>query len=223
MFPSWDCLRSPVNFAVFRVELGTQNSFGRSEVLATSSQRPARDDPVATSTQLTSHDAAPSLEPQNLQLQGGGDAERFHPETDSETLDFMSKKRFSANTDRKVTWAANLYCDWRNKRLANPLCDLRIKGADIDCLSKLDKTNLSFALSNFVNEIKRHDGQDFPATTLYQITVCLQFHVAGTGLEWKLIDNPVFICFRNTLDNVMKAHSKAGVGRHVRATPITVD
>ncbi len=81
------------------------------------------DDPVATSTQLTSHDAAPLLEPQNLQLQGGGDVECFHPEMDSETLDFMSKKRFSANTDRKVTWAANLYHNWRNKHLVNPLCD----------------------------------------------------------------------------------------------------
>ncbi len=43
------------------------------------------------------------------------------------------------------------------------------------------------------------------------------------GMEWKLIDDPVFICYRNTLDNVMKAWSKAGVGHHVRASPISVD
>lgn len=143
--------------------------------------------------------------------------------TDPETLDFMSKKRFSANTDWKVSWAANMYWEWRNMRLGFENCDPHIKGADIDWLSKLDKTNLSFALSNFINEVKRRDGQDFPASTLYQIIDCLQFFVAGTGFEWKLIDDPCFIRFRNTLDNVMKAHSKAGVGRHVRSTPITVD
>ncbi len=135
----------------------------------------------------------------------------------------MSKKWFSANTDRKVTWATNMYHEWCKKRLENALCNLHIKSADIDCLSKLDKTNLSFALSNFINETKQCDGKDFPAQTLYQITVYLQFHVTGTGLEWKLIDDPVFIRFQNMLDNVMKVHSKARVGHYVHASPITVD
>ncbi len=195
-----------------------------------SSQKVVVKELVATSMQACDHDVvlpfpeeAPSLKPQNLQQQGGGDVNRFHPEMDTDTLEFMSKKRFSANTDCKVNWAANLYWDWCKKRLENALCDPCIKAADLDRLRKLDKVNLSFALSNFINEIKRRNGQDFPATTLYQITVCLQFFVAGTRLEWKLIDDPVFIHFCNILDNMMKACSKAGVSRHVRVTLISLD
>ncbi len=40
--------------------------------------------------------------------------------------------------------------------------------------------------------------------------------------EWKLLDNPVFIHFKNTLDNVMKERAKMGLGRTVSATPITL-
>ncbi len=153
------------------------------------SQKLVCEEPVATSTQAgpTSHDLGspedtPSLEPQLLQQQGGGDMERYHPETDQETLDFMSKKRFSANTDRKVTWAANLYHDWHKKRLDNILCDLRIKGADIDCLSKLDKTNLSFALSNFINEIKRHDG-------IFLCKHCTRYLSVFSSMSLELVEN----------------------------------
>ncbi len=100
--------------------------------------------------------------------------------------------------------------------------DLRIISADIDTLTKLNKVSLSYALSNFIMEVKKRDGTDFLGQTLYQIVVCIQFYLETQGHEWKVIDDPVFIRFKNTLDNVMKERAKAGLGRTVSATPITL-
>ncbi len=71
-------------------------------------------------------------------------------------------------------------------------------------------------------EVKKRDGTDFPGQTLYQIVVCLQFYLETQGHKWKLIDDPVFIRFKNTLDNIMKERSKAGLGRTVSVTPISI-
>ncbi len=87
---------------------------------------------------------------------------------------------------------------------------------------KLDKVSLSYALSNFIMEVKKRDGTDFPGQTLYQIVICIQFYLETQGHEWKVIDDPVFIQFKNTLDNVMKERAKAGLGRTVSAMPITL-
>ncbi len=148
--------------------------------------------------------------------------ERFHPPADAETLEAMGRKHFTDNTKRKVNWAAQMYRDWHNFRLLKGNTDPRIVSADIDCLTKLDKVSLSFALSNFIMKVKKCDGSDFPGQTLYQIVICLQFFLETQGHEWKLVNNPVFICFKNTLDNTMKERAKAGLGRAVSATPISL-
>ena len=148
--------------------------------------------------------------------------DRFHTPVNEETLEAMGRKRFADNTERKVTWAAQMYRDWRNFRLMKGTTDPRIVSADIDCLTKLDKVSLSYALSNFIMEVKKCDGMDFPGQTLYQIVICLQFFLETQGHEWKLVDDPVFIRFKNTLDNTMKERAKAGLGWAVSATPITL-
>ncbi len=71
-------------------------------------------------------------------------------------------------------------------------------------------------------EVKKKDGSEFPGATLYQIVIALQFHLETQGFEWKLLDDPVFICFKNTLDNIMKERAKMGLGCTVSATPITL-
>ncbi len=97
----------------------------------------------------------------------------------------MGWKRFTENTERKVNWAAQMYHDWHNFRLmGGGVTDPRIISTDIDTLTKLDKVSLSYSLSNFIMEVKKRDGTDFPGQTLYQIVICLQFCLETQGHEW---------------------------------------
>ena len=75
-------------------------------------------------------------------------------------------------------------------------------------------------MKHFITEIRKLDGSDFPAKTLYQIVVCLQFHLEGMGFTWKLLDDKVFTEVRFTLDNVMKEHVSCGIGIRVRKADI---
>ncbi len=138
------------------------------------------------------------------------------------TLWSLSCKCFAENTEQKVNWAAQMSCDWRNFCLLKGTTDPQIVSADIDTLSKLDKVSLSYALSNFILKVKKKDDPDFLGQTLYQIVICLQFYLETQGYEWKLVDDPVFIRFKNTLDNVIKERAKMGIRRPVSATPISM-
>ena len=60
------------------------------------------------------------------------------------------------------------------------------------------------------------DGNDFPAKTLYEIIICVQFHLETIGFGWKLLGSEVFKDLKFTLDNVMKLHTSQGVGKKVK-------
>ena len=76
--------------------------------------------------------------------------------------------------------------------------------------------NFTFAIKRFITEIRKLDGSDFPAKTLYQIVICLQFHLEGNGFTWKLLDDKDFTEVRFTLDNIMKERVSAGIGIRVK-------
>ncbi len=191
----------------------TQNwVVGFSELVRTSTQIP-RDHDNAGGSDVTQNDN--STDDECFEVQETLAEGRFRTPVDPKILEDMGRKRFSENTERKVAWAAQMYLDWRTFHLKNKLADCHIVLADLDTLTKLDKVSLSYSLSNFILEVKKKDGSDFPPQTLYQIVISLQFFLETKGLEWKLIDDPVFIRFKNTLDNVMKERSKSGLGRQV--------
>ncbi len=68
----------------------------------------------------------------------------------------------------------------------------------------MDKSKLSTALCQFLAEVRRADGHDYPGNTLYSIVVMLQLHFKKKGQMLKLIDDPEFVKVKNTLDNLMK-------------------
>ncbi len=187
-----------------------------SEVLGTSTQvQPGDDSGIAFDPDefKCSSTQAPLDPPPQV------DEGRFKSPVDTETLVAMGRKRFADNTEQKVNWAAQMYQDWRNFRLMNGCTDPHVMSVDIDSLSKLDKVSLSYSLSNFIMEVRKRNGTDFPGQTLYQIVICLQFFLETQG---KLVDDPVFIRFKNTLDNVMKEHAKAGLRCPVSAMLISL-
>ena len=56
--------------------------------------------------------------------------------------------------------------------------------------------------------------------TLYQIVICLQFHLEGMGFTWKLLDDKQFTELCYTLDNIMKERVASGIGIRVKKADI---
>ena len=50
-------------------------------------------------------------------------------------------------------------------------------------------SSLAFALCHFLMEVKKVDGTDFPGKTLYNILICVQFHLEYLGLDFRLNNN----------------------------------
>lgn len=154
--------------------------------------------------------------------QGGGDVECFQEPLSLAEMENLSHQIFAQNTENKIAWAVQLYRNWWFQRCAKVDCDSRVKWASIDNLKQVSRANLCFALSAFIGEIKK-DGSEFPGPSLYQIIICIQFHVEKNGLKLKLLDHPDFVSLRFTLDNLMKECARAGLGRKQSADIISVD
>ncbi len=101
------------------------------------------------------------------------------PSSKSE-LEFLSGKTFVKSTDRKISWAANLFRIWRQQRIHEGTGQGEISWCDID-ESNLDPEVLSHVLPVFINEIKWADGEDYPPNTVYSIIVMLQLFFEKKG------------------------------------------
>ena len=56
--------------------------------------------------------------------------------------------------------------------------------------------------------------------TLYQIVICVQFHLESLRFMWKLLDDKEFSEFKFTLDNLMKERVSAGIGISVKKADV---
>ncbi len=135
----------------------------------------------------------------------------------------LSHRTFAPNTENKILWAVQLYRNWWFQCCAKVDCDSRIKWASLDNLKQVSKANLCFGLCSFISEIKKKDGKEFPGSSLYQIIICVQFHVEKNWLKWKLLDDQEFVALRFTLDNLMKERSCIGLGRKQSSDIISLD
>ena len=55
------------------------------------------------------------------------------PENDSDIAS-VSNKVFAKESQRKIKWAVNLYCQWRSNRIVKPFCPNQIIKANLDDL-----------------------------------------------------------------------------------------
>ena len=129
----------------------------------------------------------------------------------------LTDKNFSPETMKKIRWVRKMYREWRSHRHSLGLeyieCDLEDKDT-ITCSS------LKFALCRFITEVKKVNGDDFPGKTLYDIIVCIQFHLECLGFAYKLINDEGFHDLKYTLDNTMKMRTAAGIGISVKNAQI---
>ena len=135
---------------------------------------------------------------------------KFKQPLPEDVLVSLARKNFSDETMKKVKWVTTMYIAWRQYRHSLGL------DCDLDDVSTINKESLIFALCQFVSEVKKVDGTDFPARTLYDIIICVQFHLETLGFTWRLVSDDVFSEVRFTLDNLMKKRTSEGVGVAVR-------
>ena len=130
-----------------------------------------------------------------------------------DALTEMSHKNFSSETMKKVRWVRKMYREWHQHQHER---GLQYIACDIEDKATIMAESATFAFCRFITEIKKLNGEEYPGKTLYNIVVCLQFHLETLGFSFKLIDNLAFRDLRFTLDNSMKARTAAGVGVMVK-------
>ena len=106
-----------------------------------------------------------------------------------------------------------MYMEWRSYQH-----DLGFDyiACDLEDDSTITGTSLTYALCRFITEVKKVDGADFPGKTLYDILICIQFHLECLGFAFKIINDPTFCDVKYTLDNSMKMCVASGIGLSVR-------
>ena len=89
-------------------------------------------------------------------------------------------------------------------------------------LLEMMKAELCHALSRFVLEVRKTNGEDYPAETMYEIIISLQMYLESNGRVLKLLNDEEFTPLKNTLDAKMKELSAAGKRcQHKKAGIIT--
>ena len=116
-----------------------------------------------------------------------------------------------------MNWVYNMFKDWRNYRHSLGSAEIT---CDLSDISTISEKSLSFALCHFLTEVKKLDRSDFPARTLYDIVICLQFYLESKGISWRIISDEKFKEVKFTLDNTMKKRAADGTGNSVRQAEV---
>ena len=133
------------------------------------------------------------------------------PEPDASVLS-ASKKKFAPMSRVKIQWAVNMYSQWCVNRINNGLAPDEIVKSNLDLVFDLRNTDLCFALSRFIREVKKLDGSEYPPNTLREIIIMVQMYLNENGIYWKLLEGSDFVSLRNVVDNTMKERHADGLG-----------
>ena len=130
-----------------------------------------------------------------------------------EKISKMMELNFQQRTEAKIKWAVRCYNEWREMRLEEPNCDLRILESDINNLRAVSQDDFEFSLIRFICEVKktRCEG-DYPWNTLYQLVCALQNHLRKQEIAWKLVHGDQFQKFNRELDMVMQERAVMALG-----------
>ena len=142
----------------------------------------------------------------------------FNEPLDLASMQRLARKKISDETVRKISWVRKMYSQWRLHR--NDVHSTETIMCDLDDHESITIENITFALTRFIREICKLDGMQFPAKTLYEVIVCVQFHLESIGLMWRLLSDEKFVDLRYTLDNVMKDRCALNVGGQARKADV---
>ena len=110
----------------------------------------------------------------------------------------------------KCDWAMRAFNDWkalRNELAIQPKFDISPFRVEF---IEMTKDESSYSLQCFVLEVRKQNGEEYPAETLYELIISLQLYLSCHGKEYRFLDDPDFRTLKNTLDCRMKELSAAG-------------
>ena len=158
--------------------------------------------------------------------------------SEAEDADFRHNKPVSAeemknliegsipdNTRSHYNWAYRVFANWQNERKKRPIhenldFDLKILSSDI---MAMDKTEMNTALQYFIAEVKKSNGNNYPAQTLHQLYVALQGYVRMSGkTDVNFLTDHEFDPTRKVLDTMMKRRTSEGLGINSRKPAETI-
>lgn len=112
-------------------------------------------------------------------------------------------------------------------RIWKEWCDHRcsVYGDSIPCLEELPVPELASHLSNFVFEVRKKTGEEFPPKSLHHIICGIQRYIRMSGRSSiDVFKDSEFADFRVCLDAEMKRLQREGHGSKIRkAEPLTLE
>lgn len=129
----------------------------------------------------------------------------------------LSKGYVPPNTDKNTAWAVRVLCEWQKSREARScsVLDILQKLYDCECISN--------AWPLFVLEVRKNDGNMYPAKTIYQI-LCgiLCFMRKRDPFLPNFLDQKDghFRRLQGTCETVFWQLRQSGVGAHPKKTPV---
>ena len=153
---------------------------------------------------------APSPSPKQ---QSPGVVRRFGPAITENELLTAIETRVPIKTKKTTTWGVNVWREWTQCRRVS------------ETIESMEETDINSHMARFVQEVRRKDGKDYPASSLNNLVAAIQRYLRENGRpEVNFYDqrNPAFDLLRKSLDARMKALTRGGVGVMKRqAQPIT--
>ena len=107
----------------------------------------------------------------------------FHEPLKQVDLEELKHKKFVPETMKKVNWVVKMFKEWRSVR--NKSAGYELITCDLNRKDTITVESIVFALTRFVTEIKKIDGNEYPSKTLYEIIISFQFYLETLGFAWK--------------------------------------
>ena len=112
-----------------------------------------------------------------------------------------------------MQWGVRTFNEWRRAKLDDVInFDVKIFEADLTKVELLNKDSFIHAMCNFIPEVTKLDGSDYPGKTLYEMVTSIQKYLHQNNKFWKLLDDSEFRDVRTVLDNVMKERADDNIG-----------
>lgn len=129
-------------------------------------------------------------------------------------------KNLASSTVQKIRTVLTIFAEWRNARNSR-------NGVSADCmvpekdLVDFTEEELCKWLPFFLHEIRKRDGGEYRAKTIFEFLLCIQSAIeVKRNVHHQFLKEGKFLTIRNALDNVMKALQQRGLGKCKNATSL---
>ena len=148
---------------------------------------------------------------------------RYGSPKTSEQVNEARRRGIPQKTQDQNKWVANVWCDWVRYRLQIPCVEKEEKQHQLsEDFCKMSTKAMNFWLAKFVLEVRRKDGKAYSPETLYQICCgLLRLLKEADRAEVNILANPMFVCFRASLDSRIKELKATGKYQVKKAQVIT--